>query len=270
MAFDIDTFAETSNAVAWSDIDLDAFREHPLPEDALRALRYMCDVEYHTVCYLRDMLVTPSHGDGEVSTFMTMWNREEYWHGEALAAVLKVHGIEVEYDQLKASRVKLGWRDRIDPIKQAVYGNIVGKDFVATHMSWGSVNERGAASAYRRLAQLEPHPALAPLLKRIAAQESRHIAFYTTQATKRLEESKLARAFTRFALSKVWGPVGSTIEPEEEVRFVMGYLFDGPEGLREVRKMDEAIAKLPGMQGLGINEAAFRARGLYADLPAAA
>ena len=104
----------------------------------------------------------------------------------------------------------------------------------------------------------------------LARDESRHIAFYTTQATKRLEESKLARAFTRFALSKVWGPVGSTIEPEEEVRFVMGYLFDGPDGLREVRKMDEAIAKLPGMQGLAVNEHAFRARGLYADLPAAA
>ena len=75
MAFDIDTFAESSTAVAWGDIDLDAFRTDPLPESSLRALRYMCDVEYHTVCYLRDMLVTPSHGDGEVSTFMTMWNR---------------------------------------------------------------------------------------------------------------------------------------------------------------------------------------------------
>ncbi|MGN6446720.1 ferritin-like domain-containing protein [Amnibacterium sp.] len=266
MAFDIDTFAETSSAVAWNDIDLDAFREHPLPETSLRALRYMCDVEYHTVCYLRDMLVTPSHGDGEVSTFMTMWNREEYWHGEALAAVLGVHGVTVEYDQLKASRVKLGWRDRIDPIKQSLFGNIIGKDFVATHMSWGSVNERGAAAAYRRLAKLEPHPALAPLLQRIAQQETRHIAFYTTQATKRLEESKLARMFTRFALSNVWGPVGSTIEPEEEVAFVMGYLFDGEDGLREVRKMDEAIAKMPGMSGLTVVENAFRARGLYADI----
>ena len=33
--------------------------------------------------------------------------------------------------------------------------------------------------------------------------------------------------------------------------------------------MDEAIAKLPGMGGLKVNESAFRARGLYADLPAA-
>ncbi len=40
----------------------------------------MCDVESHTVCYLRDLLVTPSHADPEVTTFLTMWNYEEYWH----------------------------------------------------------------------------------------------------------------------------------------------------------------------------------------------
>ena len=264
MAFDIDTFAETSTSVTWGDLDLDAFRSNPLPEASLRALRYMCDVEYHTVCYLRDMLVTPSHNDGEVSTFMTMWNREEYWHGEALAAVLGVHGITVEYDQLKATRLKLGWRDRLDPIKQAIMGNLVGKDFIATHMSWGAANERSAAAAYRRLAKLEPHPTLAPLLQRIAQQETRHIAFYTTQATKRLEASGKARKFTRFALSKFWGPVGSTVMPESEIQFVMGYLFDGEDGLREVRKMDDGIAKLPGMTGLTIVEDAFRSRGMYA------
>ena len=59
MAFDIDTFASASVKVGWDDLDLDAFRRDPLPEGTLRTLRYMCDVEYHTVCYLRDMLVTP-------------------------------------------------------------------------------------------------------------------------------------------------------------------------------------------------------------------
>ena len=62
----------------------------------------------------------------------------------------------------------------------------------------------------------------------------------------------------------MWGPVGSTIQSDEEVRFVMGYLFEGEDGLREVRKMDEAVAKMPGMQDLSIVERAFRARGLYA------
>ncbi|MDO5367600.1 MAG: ferritin-like domain-containing protein, partial [Kocuria sp.] len=75
MAFNIDKFAETSQRVKWADLDMGEFVTRPLPEDTLRCLRYMCDVEYHTVCYMRDMLVTPSHQDKDVSTFMTMWNR---------------------------------------------------------------------------------------------------------------------------------------------------------------------------------------------------
>ena len=71
MAFDIDKFTSTSVNVNWNDLDFEEFKTHPLPEATLRALRYMCDVEYHTVCYLRDMLVTPSHKDEEVSAFMT-------------------------------------------------------------------------------------------------------------------------------------------------------------------------------------------------------
>ena len=263
MAFDIDRYATTSEPVGWEDLDLDAFRTDPLPPDTLAVVKYMCEVEYHTVCYLRDMLVTPSHTDPEVSTFMTMWNREEYWHGAALAAVLGAHGITVEFDQLKANRIRIGWRDRIDPIKQAMLGKVVGADFVAVHMTWGMCNERSAAAGYRRLADLDPHPALAPLLRRIAQQETRHIAFYTPQATKRLEASARARAVTRFALSKFWGPVGSGAMPEAEVLHVMRHTFAGADGLREVRKIDEQIAKLPGLEGLTIMEDAFTRRGLY-------
>jgi hypothetical protein len=210
------------------------------------------------------MLVTPSHNDPDVSTFMTMWNREEYWHGEALAAILGVHGVTVEFDQLKANRMKVGWKDRLDPIKQSLLGNIVGKDFIAVHMSWGAANERSAAAGYRRLVQLEPHPMLSPLLKRIAQQETRHIAFYTTQARKRLEASSRARTITRFVLSKFWGPVGSGVMPEEEVDHVMRHLFTGEDGLDAVRKLDEQIADLPGLGGLTIMADAFRRRGLIA------
>lgn len=264
MAFDIDSYAETSEIVRWDDLDIEAFRHDPLPDDTVRVLRYMADVEFHTVCYLRDMLVTPSHTDPEVSTFMTVWNREEYWHGEALAAVLRAHGVELEFDEVKARRLKLGWRDRFDPVKQSLLGNLVGVDFVALHMSWGMVNERSAAAGYRRLAAMQPHPALAPLLKRIAQQETRHIAFYTTQATKRLEASPRAQKLVRLALSKAWAPVGSGVMPDAEVRHVMAQLFSGESGLAEARKLDGQIAKLPGLTGLHIVERAFRKRGLYA------
>src|SRR5699024_1170401 len=111
-----------------------------------------------TVCYLRDQLVTPSRRSADVSAFMTMWNREEFWHGEALAHILGLHGISVTYDHLKARRIKLGWRDRMVPVRQSVLGNVAGKDFIAVHMVWGAVNEWSAGAAYKRLAALEPHP----------------------------------------------------------------------------------------------------------------
>lgn len=261
MAFDTEKFAQTSTPVQWDDLGLEGFREHPLDADTLRVLRYMCDVEFHTVCYMRDMLVTPSQNDPEVGTFMMTWNREEYWHGAALANLLGMHGITVDYDATKAARLKVGWKDRLDPIKQALLGQVVGKDFVAVHMTWGMANERSAAAGYRRLASMSDNPALITLLKRLAQQETRHIAFYTTQARKRLEASGLARKFTRMALQRFWAPVGSGVMEESEVKHMMNHLFSGEEGLKEIQKIDAQIAEMPGLEGLTIMETAFRKQG---------
>jgi len=262
MAFDIDKYTTNSSAVAWGDLDFDEFDRQPLPASTLRTLRYMCDVEYHTVCYLRDLLTTPSHKEPEIGAFMTMWNREEFWHGEALAAVLGKHGIAVDFDELKATRVKLGWKDRLDPIKQSLLGGLVGHDFVAVHMAWGAANEWSANAAYLRMAKKEGHPVLAELLKRIAAQETKHVAFYASQARERLMASKKAQVIARFALRKFWGPVGSTISSDDEVKHVMSDLFGGSEGRKLIRDVDSHIAKLPGMEGLTIVETSLDARGI--------
>lgn len=264
MAFDIDNYTSTSKSVVWGDLDFTEFIDNPLPPATLRSLRYMADVEYHTVCYLRDLLVTPSHKEVDVSAFMTMWNREEFWHGEALAAVLAAHDVTVDFDQLKAVRMKLGWKDRLDPIKQSLLGNIVGKDFIAVHMIWGAANEWSAVAAYNRLADMESHPVMSELLRRIAKQEARHVAFYATQARERLGRSKKAQILARFALKNAWGPVGSSISAPEEVAHVMGHLFSGEEGLREIRKLDEHISRMPGLDGLTIVESSMKKYGVTA------
>ena len=264
MAFDIDRYTSTSKKVQWGDLDFTEFERTPLPDATLRSLRYMADVEYHTVCYLRDLLVTPSHKEVDVSAFMTMWNREEFWHGEALSKVLGAHDVTLDYDERKATRLKLGWKDRLDPIKQSLLGNVIGKDFIAVHMIWGAANEWSAVAAYNRLADMEKHPVLSELLRRIAKQEARHVAFYATQARERLAKSKKAQVLARFALKGAWGPVGSSIMPAEEVTHVMGHLFSGEEGLREIRKLDEHISRMPGLEGLTIVETSMKKYGVAA------
>lgn len=260
MAFDLDRFTETSEAVSWDDLDFDTFERQPLDADTLRSLRYMCDVEYHTSCFLRDLLVTRSRREPAAAGFMTMWNREEFWHGEALAAVLARHGIVVDYDELKAKRVKLGWQVALGPLKQSVMSNLVGKNFIGVHMAWGAANELSAVAAYRRLAAMTDHPALSPLLMRIAQQETRHVAFYTTQARAAMEESETARKLVRTVLGKAWRPVGSGIMDDAEVRHVMGHLFTGQAD--EIDKLDQRVQRMPGLQALTIFRTAFERMGV--------
>ena len=77
MRMDIDNYTKRAGRVELDGIDFDDFRSQPLDSATLRCLRYMHDVEHHTVCYLRDLLVTSAHRDPEVTSFLTMWCFEE-------------------------------------------------------------------------------------------------------------------------------------------------------------------------------------------------
>lgn len=250
MSFDIASYSATAQRVVDDDIDYTVFQRAPLSESALRALQYMSDVESHTICYLRDLLVTPSHQDPEITTFLTMWAYEEYWHGEVLDKVLAAHGRDVGPDRIRRIRLAQGLNDRFAPIYQALAANVIGEDFIAVHMSFGAINEWSTHAGYGQLLAKEDHPELAKVIGRIQRQETRHVAFYTTQARDRLERSRKARVVTRFVLKNWWTPVGSGIMPQAETAFLLRYLMGGALGARVIRQLDEKIDRLPGLAGL--------------------
>jgi hypothetical protein len=262
MAFDIEEYQNRAGRVRDDDIDYTEFIRRPLSPDAVRSLRYMADIESHTVCYLRDLLVTPSHIDPAVTTFLTMWVFEEHWHGEVLAKVLEAHGVATGVAHISAVRKRLGWRDRIAPIGQALIANIVGTDFVAVHMTWGAINEWSAHAGYARLAELEDHPVLTTLLTRIMRQESRHAAFYASQARDRLAASAKARQMTRFALKRFWEPVGAGVAPRSETRHMLHFLLGDAKGRRLIENIDERLHRLPGLHDLNLVRRASLAYGL--------
>jgi hypothetical protein len=252
MAFDIAEYTDTARRVQEDDVDFDAFRENPLSKAALRSIRYMSDVESHTICYLRDLLVTPSHKDPEITAFLTMWAYEEFWHGEALDKVLRAHQVPATYGHIRRVRLAQGLLDTLAPIHQAIAGYTIGEDYIAVHMTWGAINEWSAHSAYARLIEQEQHPELTKLLRRIQAQESRHLAFYASQARDRLERSNRARKLTRWALKAFWTPVGSGIQPKSETRFLMEYLMGGDEGAKAIQRLDRKVDTLPGQENLNL------------------
>ncbi len=265
MSFDIVNYSTTARRVVDDDVDYSAFQRTPLPDAALRALQYMSDVESHTICYLRDLLVTPSHQDPEITTFLTMWVYEEFWHGEVLDKVLAVHGRNVGPGRIRRIRLAQGRGDRLSPIYQAVAANLIGDDFIAVHMTFGVINEWSTYAGYGRLLAQTEHPELTKLVGRIQRQETRHVAFYASQARQRLERSRAARLLTRLILRMAWTPVGSGIMPAAETQFLLRYLMGGAQGARMIRQIDEKIDRLPGLAGMHLVSRAAAGYGVGPD-----
>lgn len=253
MSIDIDTLVRRSARLQVEDLDLGAFGARPLDPDTLRCLRYMHDVESHTVCYLRDMLVTRAHKDPSVTAFLTCWNYEEHWHGEALGQVLNAHGEAAGRGRLAEMRRRLPKRDALRPMVFNIT-SAVTRHLIAVHMAWGAVNEWTTQAGYARLAAKADNPVLGELLRRIMRQEGRHIDFYASQARTRLADSRAAQKLTRAALRRLWAPVGSGVMPKDEIRFLIGHLFSDTTGLATAQRIDRHIDRLPGLEGLHLVE----------------
>src|SRR5262245_58774770 len=91
-AFDLDAWVARSGALDVSDLDWDGVPRHPLAPEAARVLRYMQDIESHTIVYVRQLLATRAIDDPEVATFLACWFHEETFHGRALARLLATAG----------------------------------------------------------------------------------------------------------------------------------------------------------------------------------
>src|SRR5205085_5800868 len=137
-------------------------------------------------------------------------------HGEALADVLRAHGEPAGDERIVALRRTLGRRDKARPMLMSLASMLAGEDFVAVHMTWGAINEWTTQAGYARLARKADHPVLTELLGRIMRQEGRHIDFYASEAARRLSSSGRAQRLARFALRKLWHPVGAGVMPAAE------------------------------------------------------
>lgn len=264
MALQLDDYKRISGRLDDADIDYEAFRDRPLDPDMLRCLRYMHDIEQHTSCYLRNLLNTRAHQDPEITAFLTMWNFEEYWHGEALAKVLTAHGEPAASARVRPMRERLGWKLSASPMLWMAL-SAANPSFLAVHMTFGVINEWTTQAGYARLLTLADHPVLTDLLRRIMRQEGTHIDFYLTQARERLDASRTARRTTRLWVKRLWDPVGSKVMPLADTRHLIGTLFGGAGGDPVVARLDRRIDALPGLRGL---ELMTRARAKYAVAPA--
>jgi Fatty acid desaturase len=256
-AFDLDAWVARSGALDLDTIPWAEVPDHPLPASAVRTLRYMQDIESHTIIYLRALLATRAIDDPEVATFLACWLHEETFHGMALARFLEAAGHPVAPRPQGRSREPLV--KRIESAATAWLSR-AWPDFCAVHMVWGAINELTTLTGYRRLAALAGHPVLAELLRRITVDESRHFFFYYRQAEIRLRRPHVARV-ARVLVDRFWAPVGSGVQPDREREFLGRYLFGGPDGRAAARKVDDTIRRLPGFASVKLLEAWMQPQG---------
>lgn len=251
MAISIRKFEEQGGRIKTDDIDFESFRSNPLSPDVLRCISYMHDIEYQTVLYTRELLVTPAWKDPQFTAFLTLWNYEEYWHGNALGRILEMHDLPAHDPRLtemrRFNKRYLFW----SPAMFWALGHGVRK-FPALHMTWGAINEWTANAAYNRLAAIADNPVLSELLGRIMRQEGRHAAYYASWARDLLADDRRAQKVTLWFLRHQWAPVGNGDVPKIETAFATAYLFGSGNGGELIDRVEDRIDALPGLKGLNL------------------
>jgi hypothetical protein len=249
--FNLDTYLLRAGALDLSAIDWAAVPRHPLPPEAIRTMRFMQDIEIHTIVYLRSLLATRAIDEPDVAAFLACWVNEETFHGIALERFLAAAGHPIGPRPKPHGHESLAqWLEA----RGTAFVSRLWPAFCAVHMTWGAINELTTLTGYRRLAALTSHPVLAEMLERIQRDESRHFFFYYRQAEIRLQRPAVARV-ARLLVDRFWGPVGSGVQPQSELRFMAGYLFSDAEGVAAARKVDETIRRLPGFATVQLLEA---------------
>ena len=248
--FNLPSYLKASKKVPTDDLAWDQVREHPLCRGELRFLRYMMNIEAHTIVYLKELLSTSAIEDDDVTAFLSCWAYEEFFHGAALERFLREYAGDEAARHGATSRLANG--SRFGRAMKKVLSPVVSAaapDFVATHMTWGATQELTTLHGYQSLARQSRHPVLKELMARIVRDERRHFAFYYNQAERRLQETPSMRRITRLAMDRLWRPVGVGTMPAVESDFTSWFLFRDGEGLDAVRAVDATMAQLPGMQG---------------------
>ncbi|QKW38681.1 ferritin-like domain-containing protein [Actinomadura sp. NAK00032] len=270
--FDLDRYVRNSRAVDLSGVAWDQISAHPVSGAEARCLTFMMDIETHTVMYARDLLATRAAFDPEITAFMSCWIYEEFWHGEAFSRFLGEAGFTLAPDREKVNAAspyptKTVRNERIRrALGRSVYtghlvsmlGSALTRDFVAIQMTWGAMNELSAINSYQAMIERSANPVLRDILRRVIKDERRHFAFYRAQARMRLARSARARRLARWAMHRLWAPVGTGLRPQEESDFALVWLFGDDAGLDRMRRIDATIAELPGFAGATLAEDARR------------
>ncbi len=237
---------EFISQIPWHEV-----KNYPLDKKFVPVLLYMRDVEVLTDMYYEELRRTPTGKDSAISKFMERWGVEEVTHGEVIDRFLNEAGIETSRNWKTEVRQNVPKFYTFNTRIITTLTNLIGKQFTATHMTFGAIHEMSTGQGYRRLMKMANHPVLTEILTAILREESAHTKFYLSVAKIELQKSEFARQVSRFIVNNFWSPVGQGAKPKIQTDYTIGTLFSGAEGLDWIeRNVSQKIQSLPGFSGL--------------------
>jgi hypothetical protein len=243
--FDLERYLRNSKKVDISDIDLSRAGTYPLTEEEIHCLTYMMDIESHTIVYLRSILSTCAIEDPDTTAFLSCWAYEEHFHGRTIGKFLKACGIHFSSDRIAEVQRGTAFIEWLKDMGASLVCQF-SRHFHGAYLTYGAISELSTLEGYGVLASRTQNPILAEVLRRLAKDERRHFSFYYNKAKIELCERN-AQRLTTFIIKHFWLPVGGGVKPDAEVNWILNYILQGPEGEKVAGRIDETIAKLPGL-----------------------
>jgi hypothetical protein len=244
--FDLERYLKNSKKVDVSDIDLSQASQYPLSEDEIHCLTYMMDIESHTVVYLRSILSTCAIEDPDTTAFLSCWAYEEFFHGRTIGQFLSACGIKFGENRIAEVQKGTSWTEWLKDMGASMVCQF-SRHFHGAYLTYGAISELSTLEGYGVLARRTRNPILAEVLNRLAKDERRHFSFYYNKAKIELQHPN-AQRLTTFIIKHFWLPVGGGVKPDAEVNWILNYILRGADGEAVAKRIDETIAKLPGLE----------------------
>jgi len=253
----IDRYLRHTGKVKVDDLDLDAARRAGLTSEEVFVLTYFADIEQQTLRNLRPLLAMRGAFEPALTAFLTTWNYEEFFHGQALAKLLEACGHPLASARTAEVSRSARFSEQLERLCAPLLAQLFAREFPAVYATFGAIHELTTLRGYERLEETTQNPVLARLAERIAKQERRHFAWYFQQAKKRLDGDRRAQLLTRTLLCAQWRPVGAGVKRDDEVARLFRALFAGEQASRVCDEIDAKIGSLPGLHALRLMRAYF-------------
>ena len=239
MSFDVKAYTREPIDLRPANLDLSALAD--LDGATVAVLDYLWHVERGVLDLMRDVLVTPTHAESEVTAFLVTWGYEQFWLAETLRTVLSTNGgAEDQLRQTAVGTVRHAWDERARPMLHSVRTNLLGEQVVAGHLTAGWLDTAALALCYRRLARVAP--ACSALTEAVLPMKERHLDFYAAQLRERVGEPAAARHARRAA--GAWRWPGTRYSGHAALLPVVETLLADPAARAAVETVDTGLQQL--------------------------